>query len=678
MVTTQPEVKILDTVLETVTKGGVAIKHDVRLKVNEAEIEFTKSPFALKGEIKSMAGARWHGRDEVNPRKVWTVENCPRNWFQLKFLMGANPYEWFERELIQHEYRWFDLDGKSVQPRDHQKLLADTGLTYHYQIWGAEMGVGKTLSAQCVMEKSGAPTWIWAGPLKSLENIEREWDKWGLSLTRCKPSSGSDLADAVRAAEHNIYLTTYERLVKYMETRKKDDPIPQGLICDESSRLKSPTAQRSKAAKDLADLIRAEYGFDGFVILMSGTPSPKSPLDWWMQCEIAYPGFLKEGHVKALENRLAFMVKQQYADGAFNKRVGWKDDERKCDKCGLFKEDGPHKFDPDTCTDPHGFKPSVNEVGYMYDRLQGLVTIVHKKDVLDLPDKIYEADYCEPSPSIMRVARTLAKTAPNTITGITWLRELSDGFMYKDVPDGHTKCSTCATSEEPGKIPAWFDPKQPDQKIEQVGMLDPDYVETLERKLIDCPRCKGTKQMPKMKRVSREVPCPKEEALKKRLSQCEETGRIVIFAGFQGSVDRIAGICRKEGWDIVQCDGRGWQVTDKKGKVFKTDKPLHYWADLETNQKVAFVAHPASGGLSLNLTEARMAIFWSNDFNPESRSQAEDRIHRLGSDENKGVIIVDLYHLPSDQRVRNILRENRKLELLTMGEILGDIFDEEE
>jgi hypothetical protein len=83
---------------------------------------------------------------------------------------------------------------------------------------------------------------------------------------------------------------------------------------------------------------------------------------------------------------------------------------------------------------------------------------------------------------------------------------------------------------------------------------------------------------------------------------------------------------------------------------------------------VAFVAHPQSGGLSLNLTEARMAIFYSNDFNPESRSQAEDRIHRMGMDENRGCKIIDLFHLPSDTHVRNVLLDNRRLELMTMGE----------
>lgn len=1314
-------VQKLDTILYTERKGGLRVKHPCTLTVTPMQIEFTKSPFALKGEIRAMADARWHGYDSVNPKKVWSVENCHRNWFQLKYLMGQNPYEWWDRELIQHDYEDFNIDGETLHLRDHQRLMADTGLTYHYQIWGAEMGTGKearlttpvltptgwttmgslkvgdrlidpeggtcevlslhpqgckeifkvtftdgswtecgaehlwrvmtpnwkhrgqgwkvlelqelvdkglqytngnnkwyipmvtpvdfdvrelrcnpyimgyilgnghlphyqisvpdqetvdrlnalmtlplkptsstecgekidytikcplvrdaidyyglrdcranskfvprdflfntienrlgllqglldsdgsplanagvefcsasdqlasdmvflvqsfggtchrglreeptytykgethigqpshrihgsfnsstepfrltrkaqkytiptkyqptraivsvesvgfdeaicirvnsptncyvteefivthnTLSAQVVMEMSGVDNWLWVGPLKSLENIEREWEKWGLSLSWCKPGTGPELTNAIRDNGHNIYLTTYERLVKYMETRNKNDRIIQGVIFDESSRLKSATAQRSQAAQDLTDMLRATYGFGGYVILMSGTPSPKSPLDWWKQCltkdtwvltsqgpkqigelscggsitvrvkdqfiktngfhftgvkpvykletiegytveatgdhrfklvdggwcelnalesgdlielsnsqsfnwsgegsfgdgyllgfipddytltgedpkclhhkyltslslkfgfnsskvipkdfeqsasseclkgficglfdtdgsvdynrlritfsqidkervltvqrmltyfgihsklqtkkckggeidgrkikssivyilhitgddavkftetigfkherkvktlntrvdkrhkhksqffatiskveysgekdvydievpglncfsangllahncEIAYPGFLKEGSRKALEERLAFLVKEEYGDQQFNTRKGWKDDEDKCDKCGLYYDGGPHDSSIYEAEEFHPYRESFNEVAYMYERLKGLVTIVHKKDALDLPDKIYEVDYCQPSPSIRRTAQALVKNAPNTITGITWLRELSDGFMYQDRPDGFTKCSTCKESEEKGKVPAWFDPVAPNDKIDDIGMLDEKYVKRLTKRYIECPRCNGTTQMPKTKRIARQVATPKEEKLVARLAQCDETGRIVIFAGFKGSIDRIKGICHKQGWDVVRCDGRGWQVTDRTDKLVKTDKPLNYWSDLESNVKVAFVAHPQSGGLSLNLTEARMEIFYSNDFNPESRSQAEDRIHRLGMDENKGVIIVDLVHLPSDEKIRTILKENRKLELMTMGDILGDSLDD--
>lgn len=661
MTRAQIEKQILETHLYTETKGGLRIKNPATLIVSPSEIEFLKSPFHLKGEIKAMMGARWHGYDRENPRMVWTVDNCARNWFQLKYLMGSNPYDWFEQPLVNYEY------DKPLM--DHQKLMSDTGLTYHYQIWGAEMGCGKTLSAQCLMEMSGCESWFWVGPLKSLENIEREWEKWGLPLSWTKPKDGNKLIEAIANNEHNIYLTTYERLVKFMESRLDSDHFPAGVIFDESSRLKSPTAKRSLAAQDLADKIRTDHGTKGYVILMSGTPSPKSPLDWWRPCEITWPGYLKEGSKDQLEKRLGFMVTQELPDNVINVRIGWKDDEKKCLTCAKTKDEGDHAWDmdkPERVT--HSFEKSDNEVSYMYERLEGLVTIIHKKDVLQLPDKVYEIDWCEPSASTMRVAKTLASAAPNVMTGATWLRELSDGFLYKQMPDGQRQCSTCAGSKQPGEVQAWFDPDFPDDPIRSIDMLDEEYVKSLKMEFVDCPQCDGTQLMAKTKRVTHEVPCPKEEKLKGRLAQCEETGRIVIFAGFQGSIDRIRNICRKQGWDVVQVDGRGWKVYDKTGKIIKTDKPLNYWADLEHHPQVAFVSHPKSGGMSLTLVEARMAVYWSNDFSPESRSQSEDRVHRIGMDENRGCKIVDIYHLPTDEHTHSILKQNRKLELQTMGE----------
>ncbi len=68
-----------------------------------------------------------------------------------------------------------------------------------------------------------------------------------------------------------------------------------------------------------------------------------------------------------------------------------------------------------------------------------------------------------------------------------------------------------------------------------------------------------------------------------------------------------------------------------------------------------------------------MAVYWSNTYKPESRTQSEDRIHRIGADMNRGVLIVDLIHLPSDEKVLEVIKENRRLELLTMGEVMGDI-----
>jgi SNF2 family DNA or RNA helicase len=323
----------------------------------------------------------------------------------------------------------------------------------------------------------------------------------------------------------------------------------------------------------------------------------------------------------------------------------------------------------------------------MYERLKGLVVIKHKKDCLNLPEKRYRQVVCKPKASVLRVAKALVDSAPNAMIASTLLRELSDGFQYREEADGMTRCNHCP--DACGKVDEWFLPNGTvasgsealedvvQRKFSDISMLDKELVARLEKREVPCPKCKGKGEVIRMKRFAREIPCPKERALRDLLEENEETGRIVVFAGFTGSVDRCVNICRNEGWSVVRCDGRGYQVTLADGSTVTGVEALDYWADMENNPRVAFVAHPESGGMSLTLVEARMAVYWSNSFKPEYRTQSEDRIHRKGMDENLGCTIVDLIHLPTDDRVLEIIRDNRKLELMTMGEFVQDIsFDE--
>ena len=627
--------------LTTRTSSGTLIRVSAVLEYKDGRIFFVKSPYSLKDEIKAMRGSHWHQFDEENPQKIWSVEDCQRNRFQLAFLTGEDVYAWFDRPLMRHEY---------ARPlKEHQKDLADAGLTYHYHIFAAEMGTGKTLAAQEVIERSGVDWWFWVGPKTSLPNIQREFRKWHFPSDR-----------------FHIEFFTYEGLTRWVDEWKPDMPVPAGLVCDESSRCKNSSSQRSRACQRLADMIREKYGLKkGFVIEMSGTPSPKSPVDWWSQCEIAWPGFLREGSQKAMEERMAFMVQQTYDEGTFKKRIGWKDNEKKCAVCGEHAAEGPHELDG--LTDPeeyHEFVPSKNEVAYLCQRLKGLVTVKHKKDCLDLPDKRYRKIVCKPAASTLRVAEAIVRAAPNAVTAMTLLRELSDGFQYREVQDGVSRCTHCTD----GTVAEWVDPEDSDRTYEAIDMLDPDVVGRLQRQTVPCSVCGGLREVPKLVRIAREVPCPKDAALKMLLDENEETGRIVTFAGFTGSVDRVVKLCLSQKWNVVRCDQGVFQVLTHDGENV-SEEPLDYWANMD-HPRVAFCANPESGGMSLTLVEARTAVYWSNSWKPEYRIQSEDRIHRIGMDLNKGCLIVDLIHLPSDERVLQVIRENRKLELMTLGELM--------
>lgn len=623
---------IEDISLITTTAKGTMLKSTATVEYKDDRIWFLRSPFSLKDEIKAMQGSKWHGFDK-EPRKVWSVADTHRNRFQLEYMKGENPYEWFDRP-IQH----FEYPRKLMA---HQKELADIALTYHYQIWAAEMRTGKTLAAISVMEMSGVKDWVWVGPKTTLHAIRFEFEKWNMDKSL------------------NVNLMTYDGLESMMADWNGDPPC-QGLILDESSKCKNGSAKRSIAAQKLADLIRSKYKMDGYVLLMTGTPAPKTPVDWWSQAEIAWPGFLKEGSAKALESRLAFFADVQLDMGPIKKRIGWKDNELKCDRCGNFEDHECHQLE----VADHVFKPSFNEVSYLYERLKGLVTIKHKKDCLDLPEKEFVTIRLQPSKATLRVAKAIVDTAPNTITGLTLLRELSDGFQYREEANGTKKCDHC----QDGKVTEWYDDS--DRTYRSIDMLDPSI--QLQSRQVECPKCGGTCEMNSYTRTVKMVPTPKQEALEGLLEKSEDYGRIVIFAGFTGSVDRCAEICTKNGWDVVRCDGRGFAVRqyNSDGEMFWDSKipGLAYWAD-RSNERVAFVSHPESGGMGIDLSEAPIAVFWSNSFKPEYRIQAMERIHGPRMNRELGATIYDLVHLPTDERVLDVIKDNRRIEKMTLGEI---------
>ena len=592
---------IENTKLITESKNGKRYKHPCTLEYKDGKIWFLKSPFALKDEIKAMKGSRWHGFD-APPQQIWSVIDCERNRFQLRCLKGENAYSWFDQPTQHYQY---------TRPLfDHQKVMADHILTYHYGILAVEMGCGKSLSAIEVMEKSGVDDWWYVAPKSALAAVEEEFEKWSLNAVP--------------------QMMTYEGMKKRMLNWTSGDPAPVGVVFDESSRLKGSTSQRTRAAMALADAVRSEHGDNGYVVLMTGTPAPKSPVDWYSQAEVAYPGFLREGTPQAFKFRLGFFKKEKKVDGYYWDKIGWRDNPEKCDICGITqdKHDATHKW-----------LPSRDEVSYLNKRLNGLVVVYNKKDCLDLPDKIYREIRCKPSKSLVKAAKSLVEVAPTAIQALTWIRELSDGFQYKE-EEVCTECCSC-TCGGPGPTGH--------------GEMPPDS---------DCDICDGTGRIPIMKRVAKRVKCPKDDAYIDLLDENIEVGRMITFAGFQASIDRIRELCLSQGWDVVQIDGRGWKVFSKD----PTDlTPLKYWR--QSDQRVVFLAHPASGGMGLTLTEASMAVYYSNDFSPESRSQSEDRGHRPGMDLNKGFTIVDLYNLHTDEYVRNILKENRRLELITLGEL---------
>lgn len=602
------------------------------------KFKYSKS---LIAEIKAMKGNRWHGFEKP-PRKIWSIENCPRNNFQLAYLQGKKPYAHFEKPVVKHDY------NRSLY--FHQKELADFILTRRHCIIAGEIGVGKTLAAIEAMERSGYSDWWYVAPKSALRAVERELRIWK-SIIHPK-------------------MMTYEALVKWMkEMEDMEIEPPRGVVFDESARTKNPNSLRSQAAKMLADGIRDDWGYEGYIVLMSGAPAPRDPVDWWHQCEVACPGFLREGTQMKFRKRLSIVVNRKtQAGGVYPAHETWLDDEDKCVTCGKIVDDVIHDLAWTSEEEGyHSYQKSMNEVALLTKRMEGLTIIRLKEDCLDLPKLRYRLIHLEPTRKILNLAKTLLGTARTVIAGITLLRELSDGFQYSKKKVGEEECSVCKGIGEI-KNPIYRTPSVSEGLAEAMGEVENSISDDVE--IISCDGCGGKKRRPIFERVTQQVESPKADALVDILDEHLEVGRLVIYAGFTGSIDRCIQICQNVGWEVIRADGRGWW-----NSVSNVD-PLDLFQDMkEQYPRVVFIGQPGAAGTGLTLTASPTILYYSNTFDFDHRVQSEGRGHRPGMDLVRGCTIIDLIHLPTDELVLENLRKKRSLQALTMGnltEALGE------
>lgn len=616
----------------------------------------------LKDEIKALEAVKWHGFDPT-PRKIWSVKDTSGNRFQLAYLTGQNPYAPYDIPLIEFKPR-------RSKCYNHQIETSAFILTRRQCIIAEEMGVGKTLAAIEAMEASGIRDWLWVGPRSALDSVRYEFRRWESFI---RPT-----------------FLTYEEMKKFIGNNLSQKEVPKGVIFDECQRIKNPTSQRGQAAYLLSEDMRQAYGREAFIVLMSGTPAPKDPSDWFNLAKVACPGFLREGDLTKFKNRLAKVEPYESASGGtFMKLVTWWDNPLKCQVCSKFEDDPNHDNLNIMEEWYHPFKKSIDEVSNLYKRLAGLTIVKFKKGLIDLPEKIFRIIKCTPSDSTLRTANTILKTACSAIKGMILCRELSDGFQYTEVENGEEKCPACKGSLKTKTIVDADDPDNPldsesltkghraiwdNESFQIVGFKDEPL--KLVEKEIDCTNCDGIGQVIAYQRDSIRVPCPKDHAIINLLDQYEDEGRVVIWAAFTDSVERNVETCLKAGWPVIRLDGRGWWSNMPQLMGLGKEQGVEILTAFDNKkdiEKMAFVGQPGAGGLGLNLTASSMEVFYSNTFKSDDRAQAIDRIHRPGADHQRGCMIYDLIHLPQDLMVLNNNRMKRDLEQMTMGTMKAEI-----
>lgn len=134
------------------------------------------------------------------------------------------------------------------------------------------------------------------------------------------------------------------------------------------------------------------------------------------------------------------------------------------------------------------------------------------------------------------------------------------------------------------------------------------------------------------------------------------SGKFIIWARFHEELDAVTKALAEAGVSCVQYHG-GVSRIDRETAV----------DSFQTGEARAFVGQPQSGGIGLTLTAAETVIYFSNDFDLETRLQSEDRAHRIGTRRNVVYIDLTAENTIDEQISRNLRRKQR-----TAALILGD------
>jgi len=337
-------------------------------------------------------------RQWINKTKTWRLEKSPRNDFVLSYLQGYNPYKLYD-EFV-NDANSFDTSGVFKIPKDfwHHQLRMYVHIMSHKRcIVAGETRTGKTRPTFTAISHLNVDKAWWIAPKSALRGLKLELNKWNYPL--------------------ELVLMTYDKFRSRLDLHPEDLKriVPKFIVFDEAHKLKNPNSKQGRLARQVAQIQLEVHGDDAHIVLLSGTPTPKDPSDWWNLTEVCCPGFLREGTQMMLKKRLG--VYEQRENPATNS-LYW-----------------------------HLIKWKEDEVMYLHKRLSGMVEVFLRKDCLDLPEKMKTLIHLEIPHEYKQAARLASKLEKRAAQLQSKLRQISDGIMYINEIDEVTATSKRTKTE---------------------------------------------------------------------------------------------------------------------------------------------------------------------------------------------------------------------------------------
>lgn len=255
-------------------------------------------------------------------------------------------------------------------------------------------------------------------------------------------------------------------------------------------------------------------------------------------------------------------------------------------------------------------------IGYINsDELLDLVaphtTIIKKEEMMDLPPKVYEPCFINPSPAQKKA-----------------LKELGDPFQMATVVDDKLL-----------EVETVLERMTRYQQI--VGGHFPWKDEECEQQIMRMP---GKN--------------PKMEELMAQIESLPEGTKVIIWARFLPEIEWI----KEEIHNIgrIACTYIGATPQNERKQILE---------DFQSDGGPdTFISSPAMGGIGITLTAATYTFYYSNTFSLEDRMQSEDRCHRRGQEHKVTYIDLVMNHAIDKQMVQ-ALRTKREIADYVNGEL---------
>lgn len=198
-----------------------------------------------------------------------------------------------------------------IQLMQHQSRFAEIVAQQPRFAWYAEPGCGKTIGVLSVINADRIKTLVLA-PLSILHcawaNDAKHFDLRCVVCWSDKPAERRRLI----ASDADVLVTNYETFKK-----NRDDFLAAGvrrLVVDESSKIKGHNTQISKACHAFADQMDS-------VILLSGTPAPNCPTEYWSQYRTLDRRIFGESFYR-FANKYFYPIKRTI--NGFDRVIGWR------------------------------------------------------------------------------------------------------------------------------------------------------------------------------------------------------------------------------------------------------------------------------------------------------------------------------------------------------------------